>query len=92
MKFPKEVKTYCPYCRQHTVHKAKIASKGRGRTLARGNRKHERILMGHGGKRAGKKPVKKQAKHQKLILQCTVCKKKHEKVVGGRTKKKIEVR
>ncbi len=61
--------------------------------MAEGNRAHQRSLEGHGGKRAGEKTVKKQGKRQKLTLTCTVCKKKHEKVLGGgRTKKKVELR
>ncbi len=92
MKFPKEVNTYCPSCKKHVAHKAKPASKGRPRTLAKGNRAHERSLMGHGSKRAGEKTVKKQGKRQKLMLTCNDCKKKHERVVGGRTTKKIEMK
>ena len=90
MKFPKEINTYCPFCKKHEVHKVKLASKGRARTLAEGNRAHQRSLMGHGSKRAGEKTVKKQGKKQKLVLQCGVCKKKQERIVGGRTTKKIE--
>jgi large subunit ribosomal protein L44e len=90
MKFPKEVNAYCPYCKVHQVHKAKAASKGRPRTLAIGNRAHNRQLMGHGSKRAGEKSVKKQGKRQKVILQCPKCNKKQERVVGARTTKKIE--
>jgi large subunit ribosomal protein L44e len=90
MKYPKEVNAYCPNCNKHTSHKVKLASKGKARPLAMGNRKHARKLMGHGGKRAGEKTVKKQGKRQKLVLECSVCKKKQERVVGTRTKKKIE--
>lgn len=90
MKFPKEVNTYCPSCKKHTKHKAKAASKGRPRTLAEGNRAHQRSLMGRGSKRAGEKTVKKQGKRQKITLQCGTCKKKQERVVGGRTTRKIE--
>lgn len=92
MKVPKELKTYCPFCRAHSQHKVKLASKGKPRSLASGNVKHERKLKGHGGKRAGKKAVKKQGKRQKLMLECTVCHKKHEKVLQGRTKVKAEVK
>ena len=92
MKFPKEVNTYCPVCKTHTLHKVKAASKGRSRTLAKGNRAHERSLMGHGGKRAGEKTVKKQGKHQKAMFTCTKCNKKHERIIGSRTTKKIEFR
>ena len=90
MKFPKEIRAYCPHCRKHTTQKAKLVSKGKARHQAIGTRKHERKLLGHGGKRAGKVPVKKQGTRQKITLECSVCKKKHERVVGGRTKKKLE--
>ncbi len=90
MKYPKEIRTYCPKCKKHTLSKAKLVSKGKARPMAMGNRKHERKLMGHGGKRAGEKTVKKQGKRQKIILECSVCKKKQERVIGTRTKKKLE--
>ena len=90
MKFPKEVNAYCPFCNSHQLNKAKAASKGRPRSMAKGNRAHERSLMGHGSKRAGEKTVKKQGKKQKITLLCPKCKKKQERIVGGRTTKKIE--
>ena len=90
MKFPKEINAYCPYCKKHQPHKVRAASKGRARTLAIGNRAHQRQLKGHGSKRAGEKTVKKQGKRQKLVLQCGQCKKKQERVLRGRTTKKVE--
>ena len=90
MKYPKELNAYCPRCRKHTKHRAKLASKGKASNMAIGTRKHNRKLTGHGGKRAGKVPVKKQGQRQKVILECSVCHKKQERIVGGRTKKKIE--
>ncbi|MEM2948149.1 MAG: hypothetical protein QXY05_02105 [Candidatus Anstonellales archaeon] len=92
MKVPKEIRTYCPKCKKHTVHTVKIASKGRASSLSFGTRKHEKKLKGHGGKRAGEKTVKKQGKRQKIILSCPECKKSHEKVLGTRTKKKVEIK
>lgn len=92
MKFPKETRAYCPNCKSHQTQKVKLASKGRARSMAAGNRSHKRILQGHGGKRAGEKTVKKQGKKQKLVFECSSCKKKQERIVGGRTKKKIELR
>ena len=91
MKYPKEVNAYCPLCKKHTKQKVRIASKGRARTLAAGNRAHARSLRGHGGKRAGEKTVKKQGKRQKIILECQICKKKQERIIGTRTTKKIEL-
>ena len=90
MKYPKEVNAYCPKCLKHTPHKAKLAGKGKARPMAIGNRKHERSLTGHGGKRAGEKTVKKQGKRQKIILTCTESGYKQERVIGTRTKKKLE--
>ena len=92
MKFPKETRAYCPVCKSHQVQKVKPVGKGRARSMAAGNRSHERSLLGHGGKRAGEKTVKKQGKKQKIVLECSTCKKKTERIVGSRTKKKIEVR
>ncbi|HLC69210.1 MAG TPA: hypothetical protein VJH24_05195 [Candidatus Bilamarchaeaceae archaeon] len=91
MKVPKEMRTYCPFCRKHTVHKVKLASKGKVRSMAIGQRAHERSLLGHGGKRAGEKSVRKQGKRQKLMLTCNECKKKHERVLSTRTKKRAEI-
>lgn len=92
MKYPKEVNAYCPNCNSHQPHKARIASKGRARSMAIGTRKHERSLLGHGGKVAGEKTVKKQGKRQKVMLECQTCKKKQERVIGTRTKKKLEIK
>ncbi len=92
MKYPKEVRTYCPKCNSHQLHKARLASKGRARSMAIGTRKHERSLLGHGSKRAGEKTVKKQGKRQKIMLECQNCKKKQERVIGTRTKKKLELK
>ena len=91
MKYPKEIMAYNPKLKRHTLHKVKIVSKGKSRTMAVGNVKHERKLTGHGGKRAGEKTVKKQGKRQKIILTCTESGYKQERVIGTRTKKKIEI-
>ncbi|MBU0531911.1 50S ribosomal protein L44e [Candidatus Micrarchaeota archaeon] len=90
MKFPKEINAFCPSCNAHQKHKVKAASKGRPRTLAAGNRAHKRSLTGHGSKRAGEKTVRKQGKRQKLVMTCSKCKKKQERVLRGRTTKKVE--
>ena len=65
-KIPKEVRAYCPKCRTHTVQKVRVASKGKARSLSKGNVKHAEKLKGRGGKRAGEKTVKKQGKRQRL--------------------------
>lgn len=90
MIFPKKVNAYCPHCKKHTPHSATNPSRGRTRSLAFGTRKHERKLRGHGGKRAGEKTVKKMGKRQRILLECSVCKKKQVRTTGTRTKKKLE--
>ena len=92
MKFPAEINTYCKYCNKHTIHKVSMPIKGQRRALSIGELRHKRKLKGHGGKRAGKKEVKKQGKRQKVMLTCNECKKKQERVLGTRTRKKIEIK
>ncbi len=91
MKYPKESRTYCPTCKKHTDHKVRLVGKGTASNMAIGTRKHERKLLGHGGKRAGKQTPKKQGKRQKIVMECNTCHKKHERVIGARTKKKLEL-
>lgn len=90
---PKQKNEYCPYCRKNTVHKVKVStSKYKpGRAMARGTRKHNRKLAGFHGKVKGKAKVKKQGVRNKMMLECTVCGKKHERVISGRMKKKAEL-
>ncbi|MEM4295246.1 MAG: hypothetical protein QXI89_01440 [Candidatus Anstonellales archaeon] len=92
MEYPAEIRTFCKYCNEHTLHKVKLASKGSRRSLAIGELRHKRKLRGFGGKRAGKKEVKKQGKRQKIVLTCNKCNKKMERVIGTRTKKKLEIK
>ena len=93
MLIPKEMRAYCPFCRKHQLHKVKIiTSKARGgRALAQGNIRHEDKLLGYHGKVSGKKMVKKQGIKNKILLECTVCKKKHQRVISERLRKKAEI-
>ncbi|MBI4360907.1 50S ribosomal protein L44e [Candidatus Micrarchaeota archaeon] len=90
---PKQTNAFCVKCQTHTAHKVKVStSKYKpGRTLAWGTRKHERKLAGYHGKVKGKANVRKQGIRNKLMLECSTCKKKHERVISGRMKKKAEV-
>lgn len=96
MKIQKEIMTYCPYCNKHTLHTVtgivgpKPANPNRGMSL--GNRRHERKIRGYVGKVKAKTPVKKLSKRQKALLECKECHKKIERVYGGRTKKKLEIK
>jgi len=91
MKVPKEIKTYCPKCKKHTTHKAKNPKKGKARSMSWGTLRHERRTSGYVGKVKGQATVRKQGKKQKIVLECTECKKSQERIVGTRTKKKIEI-
>ena len=93
MNVPREMNVFCPYCKKHNKHKVKVTTTKfkPGRTMAWGTRKHERKLAGYHGKVKGKAKVKKQGIRNKIMLECTVCKKKHERVISGRMKKKAEI-
>ncbi|MEM3399573.1 MAG: 50S ribosomal protein L44e [Candidatus Micrarchaeia archaeon] len=92
MKFPNKIRAFCPKCKKYTEHKVRMPSKGRNRTLAVGNRKHERKIKGYTGKVAGEKSVKKQGKKQRILIICSVCNKKQDRTIGTRTRKKLEIK
>ena len=91
---PKEMNSFCPTCNKHAMHKVKVSTSKykAGRTLAWGTRKHERKLACYHGKVKGKAKVKKQGIRNKIMLECSVCGKKHERVISGRMKKKAETK
>lgn len=90
MKIVKEINTYCPNCNKHTVHTVKMYSKGSYSGLKIGNRRAVRKRTGYVGKVKGQASVKKLAKRQKVLLICKECKYTVERVVGSRTKKRLE--
>jgi large subunit ribosomal protein L44e len=92
MEYPKQIRSYCKYCKKYTLHNVKIYTKKPERSLAIGNIRHERKIKGYVGKVKGRVAVKKQGKRQVVILECTVCHKKTQRVVTSRTKKKIEIK
>ncbi|MCD6509233.1 MAG: 50S ribosomal protein L44e [Thermoprotei archaeon] len=71
MKAPREIRTYCPRCKAHTVHKVSIYRAGRRRSLSAGQRRYEAKQKGYGSKR---KPEQKRfAKTTKKIVLCLTC-------------------
>ncbi|MCL5440303.1 MAG: 50S ribosomal protein L44e [Candidatus Marsarchaeota archaeon] len=92
MKIVKEVKTYCPKCDKHTAHTVKLYSKKPESGLSVGTRRAQRKRTGYIGKVKGQAKVKKISKRQKVILYCKDCKYGVERVLGTRTKKKIELK
>ncbi len=91
MEMPERIKVYCPYCKAVTEHKVKIYKPGKRRTMSRGQRHHEQKTKGYTSKIAGKVHVYKQAKRQTVVLECTVCHKKHYRTIGSRTKKQLQL-
>lgn len=90
MKFPKEIRTYCPYCRTHTIHKIKIATKrprSKAHPISQSQRRFLRKLKGYGSfPRPKPKSEGKPTKNVDLRLTCNECKKIHTKT-GFRVKK-----
>ncbi len=92
MNFVREINTYCSKCNKHTPHTVKLYSKGPMSGLKIGNRRAVRKRTGYIGKVKGKAAVKKLAKRQKVMLSCKQCKLVTERVIGSRTKKKLEIK
>jgi large subunit ribosomal protein L44e len=92
MKIEKQFNTFCPTCNKHTLHAVKNVSKGKQRGLGKATRRHNRAIKGYVGSVEPKIHPKKLGKVQKVLIECTVCKKKAEKVFSRRTKKKIEIK
>ena len=96
MEVPKEIRTYCPHCKTHTVHKVKKViqkkSPAPARKTAWGQVKFERRAKGYTSRLAGNADHVKQSQKNVLVLECTQCHKKQQRTVGGRTRKKIELK
>ena len=91
MKISKEIMTYCQKCNKHTKHTVKTYNKKSQRGLSLGTRRHNRAIKGYVGSIEPKIHPKKLGKKQKVMIECQACKNVGEKVVGMRTKKKIEI-
>ncbi|MFH1055326.1 MAG: 50S ribosomal protein L44e [Candidatus Altiarchaeota archaeon] len=92
MKIPDKIRTNCPSCNKHTVHAVKVNRKGKERSMNMGRRKYKAVKAGYGGSpRTPKKPCFKIGKRTVLILECSVCKKKHQRAYAARTKRAVEV-
>lgn len=92
MKISKEMNLYCRFCIKHTKHTLKPYTKKAQSGLSLGTRRHNRAIRGYVGSVEPKIHPKKLGKRQKVMIQCSICKKTAEKVIGRRTKKKIEIK
>lgn len=74
MNVPKEISTYCPRCKMHTVHSVSLYKEGKRRALAKGERQHERKRKGYGGQKYPMLRRKaKTTKKQSLKIKCKQC-------------------
>jgi large subunit ribosomal protein L44e len=87
MKFPKEIRIYCPKCKKHTLHTVELAKKKIRRTMAHGQRIFLRKLKGYTSFPREKPDYEKPTKRVDLRFKCTVCGRKHMHGRGWRVKK-----
>jgi large subunit ribosomal protein L44e len=98
MKLPKTRRSYCPFCRKHTVSKIVQVKKGQPSPLSYGSKlraKKRGKARGFGNLGRYSKPAvtkfkmtgKKQTKKTDLKFQCPECKKFHLQSKGFRTKR-----
>ncbi|GIU71904.1 MAG: 50S ribosomal protein L44e [Candidatus Nitrosocaldaceae archaeon] len=74
MKVPKEITTYCPRCKKHTVHAISLYKKGKDRKSALGARRHAEDKKGYGGQKFPElKRTAKTTKKQTLKYKCKEC-------------------
>jgi len=76
MRVPPEFRTYCPKCNKYTAHSISLYKAGKRRSMARGERHHERVdRHGYGGSKAplATRNIAKTTKKQSLRLKCKVC-------------------
>ena len=90
MKVEKEITVYCPKCNKHTIHSVKMPSKSPQRAMSKATRRHNRAIRGYVGSVELKLHKKKLSSRQKVMLVCKTCKYTVERLMGGRSKKKIE--
>ena len=77
MRFPKEIKTYCPFCESHTVHELKEVKKHKPGELTWGQRQFRRVLKGYRGYPRPLPHHEKPTKRKDVRVWCKTCKKGH---------------
>ncbi len=74
MKVPKEIRTYCPRDRRHTIHTVSIYKRGKERSMSLGARRHAEDKKGYGGQKFPELVrTAKTTKKQTLKLKCKEC-------------------
>ncbi len=93
MKFPSQIKRYCPYCKVHTLQKVVQVKGGKRGTMTAGSRrKLYNIEHGYGSTpypmfEHAKRMGVKQTKRYDIRYKCTKCGKMTTQSRGKKTKK-----
>ena len=76
MKFPKEMRTFCPSCKKHTLHSVSLYKRGKERASSWGARRQARRKRGYGGQKFPELiRTAKTTKKATLRLKCKECNK-----------------
>jgi len=76
MKFPKEMRTFCPSCKRHTLHSVSLYKRGKERASSWGARRQARRKRGYGGQKFPELiRTAKTTKKATLRLKCKECSK-----------------
>ncbi len=87
MKWPRNVKRYCPKCKKHTLQAVERMKKKKASEHRKGQRRFRRVTAGYRGfPRAKFEGREKPTKRVPLRLRCKECGKAHQ-VPGFRIKK-----
>ena len=79
MQKPRKIKTYCPYCKKHTIHEVDKIKKRKASELKQGQRRFRRVMQGYGGfPRPKPEGREKTSKRIALKFKCSVCNKIHQ--------------
>ena len=88
MKYPKKMRTHCPYCKKHTEHTVQRNKNKSRRKTAQGERRVIGLKKGYGGfPRPNPKGREKPTRRTDLRYKCTECNKLHTRGSGFRSKK-----
>lgn len=80
MKMPAKIKTYCPYCKNHTIHEIEKVKKKKASELKWGQRRFRRVTAGYRGfPRPKPEGREKPTRRVYIRYRCKTCKKAHQK-------------
>ena len=79
MEKPRKIKTYCPYCKKHTIHEIERMKKKKASELKQGQRRFRRKTKGYRGYPRPKPKGEKSTRRRDVRYICSVCKKMHTK-------------